>query len=666
MKNIFRIVAVAFCVLAWPAASSADQLVLPGGPTFLSTGNETIVFNGYVYFAADNGVTGNELWRTNGTTTELVEDFNTGGPSDDGNPSGFRVAGNRLFFNVGNNDASPSEGSSVVYYIDSSAPTTPVKTFIPGPVVANGTLLGAVNGTVLLRHLENGNGNYGLYALGGSGSTFADIDPGTDNVLSEPAATMGGFAYLTIAPSGPNGGAELYRTNGSSVSRVKDINTTSTTAGSSPFDFVGAENRVYFEANDGVHGTELWVTNGTDAGTKLVMDHNPSGSTSITPDSVANGNTLFYVPNVSGYGAEPWRTDGTPGGTSIVKDITPGATGAFGGARLFALGSGFGMVRSSGVYMSDGTEADTVEVADVDSDGIGAAFLGVANSRGYFRGGFSPFGGALWRTDGTLGGTGALTAGEYNLATPGSKGLDASPLTGLGTKVIFFGYFPGGAAQRRMYVLDTSQPDTVRQVTAAPSISGTPAVGQQLTGSQGSWTLEPFNEYAFQWLRNGEPIPGTNARASQYKLVAADGGTQLSFRVTTTGLGLPNEVIAVSSPVTVDAAAPTAGSPTGASAGPSGRPAKPLALKVRTKPKLTGEARVGERLKVKLPAFAQSGVNLKFQWFASGQRIKGQAGSSLKLKKTHEGKRIAVKVIATKAGYAKLELKAGPTQKVKD
>ena len=86
---------------------------------------------------------------------------------------------------------------------------------------------------------------------------------------------------------------------------------------------------------------------------------------------------------------------------------------------------------------------------------------------------------------------------------------------------------------------------------------------------------------------------------------------------------------------------------------------------MRKKPKLTGEARVGKRLKVKLPTFAQSGVDLTFHWFANGKRIKKQTKPSLKLKKAHEGKRITVKVIATKAGYATLELKAGPTQKVK-
>ena len=518
MKNTFRIVAIVFCLLVWPAASSADQLVLPGGPTFLSTGDETIVFNGHVYFAADDGVKGNELWRTDGTVagTTLVADLNVGNATSDSNPDDFTLAGNRLFFRVATTGVAGQTG--VIHYLDPGG--TPQVAKLAGGVAGNATasgLFGSVNGKALINFVEPLT-NRAVYALGDTGNTFTKISTGSANVGSFPeSATMGGYAYFPLCPTSCSA-YELYRTDGSTVSLVKDIN--GIAAGSGPNDLVATGNRVYFEADDGTNGRELWVTDGSDPGTKMVKDHNPSGSTGIGPASVANGNTLFYVPNDSATGAEPWRTDGTPGGTSLVKDITPGTTGAFGAAVLFALGSGFGMVRSSGVYTSDGTDAGTIEVADVDSDGHGAAFLGVANSRGYFRGGFSPFSGAVWRTDGTVAGTGALTAGEFNLATPG-KVLFPGPLTALGNKVIFFGQYPHAAGDpapagaRRMYVLDTTQPDPVRQATAAPSISGTPAVGQLLTGNQGAWTLEPYNEYAFQWLRNGVPIPGSNARASQ-------------------------------------------------------------------------------------------------------------------------------------------------------
>ncbi len=668
MKNALRIVAIVFCLLAWPAASSADQLVLPGGPTFLSTGDETIVFNGHVYFAADDGVAGNELWRTDGTPggTTLVSDLNAGNATSDSNPGNFTLAGNRLFFRVGTTGVAGQSG--VINYIDPGG--SPQVAKLAGGVAGNATaagLFGSVNGKALINFVESAPAsNRAVYALGDTGNTFTKISSGSANVGSFPeSATMGGYAYFPLCPTSCSA-YELYRTDGSTVSLVKDID--GVASGSGPNNLVATGNRVYFEADDGTNGRKLWVTDGSDPGTKMVKDHNPSGSTGIGPTSVANGNTLFYIPSDPATGAEPWRTDGTPGGTSLVKDITPGATGGFGSAELFALGSGFGMVRNGDVYTSDGTEAGTIQVADVDSDGLGASLLGVANSRGYFRGGFSPFGGAVWRTDGTVAGTGALTAGEFNLATPGSKIPFAGLLTALGNKVIFFARYPQAAGDpapadaRRMYALDTAQPDQVRQATAAPSISGTPAVGQPLTGNQGTWTLEPHNEYAFQWLRNGAPIPGSNARNLNYKPIAADDGTQLSLRVTTTGIGLPNEVSAMSSSVTVGAVSTPAGTPAGSPTGPI----KPLALKVSKKPKLTGEARVGERLKVKLPAFAQSGVNLTFQWFANGQRIKKQTGPSLKLKKAHEGKRITLKVIATKAGYTTLELKAGPTQKVKD
>jgi hypothetical protein len=59
-------IATLLLIAAVPAVASADRLVPPAppGPTFLSTGLEMVAFDGYVYFAANDGVVGNELWRT--------------------------------------------------------------------------------------------------------------------------------------------------------------------------------------------------------------------------------------------------------------------------------------------------------------------------------------------------------------------------------------------------------------------------------------------------------------------------------------------------------------------------------------------------------------------------------------------------------------------------
>ena len=67
--------------------------------------------------------------------------------------------------------------------------------------------------------------------------------------------------------------------------------------------------------------------------------------------------------------------------------------------------------------------------------------------------------------------------------------------------------------------------------TSAPAVTGTGAVGNTLSCTQGNWSYVPTS-YAYQWLRNGANI--LNARASTYVLVALDSGTNVSCQVTAT------------------------------------------------------------------------------------------------------------------------------------
>ena len=64
--------------------------------------------------------------------------------------------------------------------------------------------------------------------------------------------------------------------------------------------------------------------------------------------------------------------------------------------------------------------------------------------------------------------------------------------------------------------------------TAAPVASGTGAVGNNLSCTQGTWTYG--QTYAYQWLRGGANILG--ATAAIYALVGADSGTNVSCQVT--------------------------------------------------------------------------------------------------------------------------------------
>lgn len=86
-------------------------------------------------------------------------------------------------------------------------------------------------------------------------------------------------------------------------------------------------------------------------------------------------------------------------------------------------------------------------------------------------------------------------------------------------------------------ILEGYSPDPPPSWSVQPSMSGTPTVGETLTGSDG--TISNGTVSARAWLRNGTPISG--ATSSTYLLDPADEGAMITFRVTATGPGGPAE-----------------------------------------------------------------------------------------------------------------------------
>jgi hypothetical protein len=76
--------------------------------------------------------------------------------------------------------------------------------------------------------------------------------------------------------------------------------------------------------------------------------------------------------------------------------------------------------------------------------------------------------------------------------------------------------------------------------TSPPTISGTPLVGQKLTGSTGSWTGKP-TRYAYQWQRCDSGGAGctaiSGATSSSYTVSSSDVGNTLKVTVTATNAG---------------------------------------------------------------------------------------------------------------------------------
>jgi Tol biopolymer transport system component len=81
-------------------------------------------------------------------------------------------------------------------------------------------------------------------------------------------------------------------------------------------------------------------------------------------------------------------------------------------------------------------------------------------------------------------------------------------------------------------------------------------------------------------------------------------------------------------------------------------------------PTITGTAKVGDTLKAHPGKWGPPGVQLRYQWYASGTAISGATAVTLKLAAAQHGKRITVKVTASLTGYATATATSKATAKV--
>jgi GH25 family lysozyme M1 (1,4-beta-N-acetylmuramidase) len=98
-------------------------------------------------------------------------------------------------------------------------------------------------------------------------------------------------------------------------------------------------------------------------------------------------------------------------------------------------------------------------------------------------------------------------------------------------------------------------------VTTAPTVTGTPVVGQSLSSSVGAWTGAP-SSFAYQWRRcsatGGECVAIVGATAATYTLTPDDIGATVSLVITATGKGGSTAAPAAVTPVVAAAPVPPA------------------------------------------------------------------------------------------------------------
>ena len=378
------------------------QFGIPPGP-FAPVG-----INGILFFRANDGTSGIELWRTDGTTdgTFRVKDIvpGAGGSS----PQNLVESGGLLFFK-----ATDSSGTVRLWRSDGTeAGTFPIGNLNvsspDGPVDVGGTVYFTASDGTTGQELWRSDGTQAGTSL------VKDINAGFFGSGPSSLTSAGGMLFFVASDST---GRELWRSDGTAVGtfRVKDIfpnNNPSSVP--SPDSLTPVGGLLFFRAYDGVGSlTQLWRSDGTEAGTFKINNVFMPGPGSVPcatshPFSFEFGGTILFAgyADAATSDFELWRSDGSAGGAFRVKDINPGSNYSWphcfvevGGTAFFAARDG---ATDYELWRTDGTEAGTYQVKDggpasptylTDADGV-LFFSGVDLGTS-----------ELWRSDGSAAGT---------------------------------------------------------------------------------------------------------------------------------------------------------------------------------------------------------------------------------------------------------------------
>jgi len=331
----------------------------------------------FLYFTARDGVSGRELWRTDGSSrgTRLVQQLLSAGDVLEEGSSEVKdmiALNDRVYFGatdfIGNftlysqsglvgNELWSSDGTpGQVQLVKDVRPPASTTTQPPGE--SDPESLAAFANRVWFTARTESNGWQLGYSDGTSnGTAMVIIDPvypgpvptdltvantqlffaikdgtelwKTDGTPSGATEVKSGFNVNGIRDLKAvgsrvfiNASEDLWISDGTAVGTfmTRDINPD---AAALPNDFTAWDSNLYFTANDGSHGRELWRSDGTSNGTVMVCDLIAGSAGSAPSNLIVFQDAIYFAADHPALGRELWRSDGTATGTVMVTDLAP-------------------------------------------------------------------------------------------------------------------------------------------------------------------------------------------------------------------------------------------------------------------------------------------------------------------------------------------------------
>lgn len=200
----------------------------------------------------------------------------------------------------------------------------------------------------------------------------------------------------------------------------------------------------------------------------------------------------------------------------------------------------------------------------------------------------------------------------------------------------------------------------------APTISGTPQVGQELVAAAGAW--EPSDTtVTFRWVVGEDTSPLDDPTGPTYVPTARDVGKSIRVEVRGTGRAgwIPATAWSTATAPVTAAPAPAAPDATAPATPPPATAPQAFTIVNQRLPRIKGTLRVDRTVRVTTGDWTPYPRNLTFAWYAGGTKVKGAIHRRLRLTEKLVGKRLVVRVTAFAPGYEPLTVRTRRSDRVR-